>query len=209
MSGQLYRISVELGYQVNFPQGNAYNNTDGISTLSLVKNFRSWQSPALRVSYNLSKTRSVGIYTEISKLDNWGSSASDLYDNAKAKFKAAGIFYKYEPRKIPLLGKFKAGLSIGAMYGTYNILVTQMVYDTDYIPGPSDFPFDEMGKIAGVISDLTIGYPFTSNMKINFNLGFKYLFMNSLLCTDKTTFVITPEIGISFNFLKNKTFYIY
>lgn len=209
LSGQLYRLSLDLGYQINSVPGKAFNMMEGIKTISLIKNFKSWQSPVLRISYDFNETSSAGVYFETSRLSDWKSSASDLYDNAIAKYKAAGLFYKYEPANIPWLGKFKAGASVGAMYGTYNILLTQLVYDLDFIQSSSFIPLDEAGNLSGVILDMTIGYPFSKNMKVYFNLGTKYLFLNSLLCTDRFIFTITPEVGFSFKLLKNKTYYIY
>jgi hypothetical protein len=209
MSGQLYRISFGMGYQFNLTPGGEFNNTDGVSTISLIKNFKTWQSPAFRISYAFSKTSSIGLYYEIDRFKNWESASSGIYNNTKMKFSLAGPFYKYELPQIRSLGKLKAGLSLGAVYGTYNINLGLDIYDVDLIAGLTDFPYDEEGTVAGLVSDLSIGYPLSVNMKLYFNLGLKYIYMNSLLCTDKTTFSLSPEIGINFSILKNKTFYIY
>jgi hypothetical protein len=209
LSGQLYRISFGMGYQVNLPPGGEFNNTDGVKTLSLIKNFKTWQSPAFRISYNFSKTISAGLYYEIDRFRNLDSKPEGIYAATDFKYAAAGPYFKYEFQQIKALGKLKAALSLGAVYGTYYINLGLDIYDVDSSIQDVNFLYDEDGTVAALISDVSIGYPLSSNIKLDFTLVFKYIYMNSLLCTDKTTFVISPEIGISFSILKNKTFFIY
>lgn len=206
---QEYKLSAEIGFEYCYMAGNSNNKNNDLETISLFRSYTNILGENLNLLYNLKSDMSAGISLDILQFRNWKNEPYQIYYGSSAEIYSGGPTVRFLLNKNTDNVRFRFCIDGSALAGKFTLDFPSTIYEVIGQDGNRYILDHEEGIVYGIKAAVSASRLFNPIFGLEIKTGIRFLHMNSFMCTDRNLFIISAGLGITFNTIQNKTFYIF